>query len=186
MPKEEHREVRNESTVDAPEVWLRGPIPKIPPLLMPIAHALLQAQEEIDRLAPVLTDEQLNERMKGSASPGFHLRHIAGSIDRLSTYARGEGLTEEQRSSLTNETRPSAQSVEQLVTRIRDAITRVLKQMENVGDDDLLQPRKVGRAGLPSNVIGLYVHLAEHASRHTGQLITTVALQNALKKQQQK
>jgi len=32
----------------------------------------------------------------------------------------------------------------------------------------------VGRAQLPSTVIGLLVHAAEHTMRHTGQLMVTV------------
>jgi hypothetical protein len=33
-----------------PEVWLRGPLPGMPPLLQPVAHALLQAREELVEL----------------------------------------------------------------------------------------------------------------------------------------
>jgi hypothetical protein len=33
--------------------------------------------------------------------------------------------------------------------------------------------RQVGRAQLPSTVLGLLFHAAEHAQRHVGQLVTT-------------
>jgi hypothetical protein len=32
------------------EVWLRGPVDHIPVLLQPVAHALLQAREEVNAL----------------------------------------------------------------------------------------------------------------------------------------
>jgi uncharacterized damage-inducible protein DinB len=43
----------------------------------------------------------------------------------------------------------------------------------------LLEFRGVGRAQLPSNVLGLLFHAAEHASRHTGQVVTTAKIVRA-------
>jgi uncharacterized damage-inducible protein DinB len=34
----------------------------------------------------------------------------------------------------------------------------------------------VGRARLPTNVLGLLFHTAEHAARHAGQVVTTMKL----------
>src|SRR5678815_4092644 len=79
-----------------PEVWLRGPLPGISPLLMPAAHCLIQCREEIVAAALPLSVEQLWHRPGGAASAGFHLRHIAGSLDRLLTYVRGSQLDREQ------------------------------------------------------------------------------------------
>jgi hypothetical protein len=45
--------------------------------------------------------------------------------------------------------------------------------LQSTSRDDLLIERRVGRAGLPSNVIGLLFHAAEHSTRHAGQAITT-------------
>src|SRR5690606_4956297 len=83
-----------------PEIWLRGPVPGVAPALQPVAHALLQAREDVGRLALPLTPEELWQMPGGAASIGFHLRHMAGSLDRLLTYARGEALTEAQRAAL--------------------------------------------------------------------------------------
>jgi len=80
------------STEHRPEVWLRGPLPGVSPLLMPAAHCLMQCREEIEAAASRLTAEQLWTRPGGAASAGFHLRHIVGSLDRLLTYARGAQL----------------------------------------------------------------------------------------------
>jgi hypothetical protein len=38
----------------------------------------------------------------------------------------------------------------------------------------LTQPRTVGRDRLPSTMLGLLVHCAEHVHRHVGQLLVTV------------
>ena len=75
-----------------PEVWLRGPLPNIPALVQPIAHALLQAREELTELMQDFPDALLWERPAGVASPAFHLQHLTGVLDRLFTYAKGQLL----------------------------------------------------------------------------------------------
>ncbi|HLL82498.1 MAG TPA: DinB family protein [Longimicrobium sp.] len=157
-----------------PEVWLRGPIAGVPPLLMPAAHALAGAGEDVARAAAGLTVEQLWARPAGVASVGFHLRHIPGILDRLLTYARGESLTEAQLAYLRAEPDPgdSAPSVQELLRGVDEAIARAIEQIRATPEDDLLLPRGVGRLQLPSTVMGLIFHAAEHAQRHTGQVVT--------------
>lgn len=76
-----------------PEYWLRGPVPGIPALLQPVSHALLQAREEVNVLMGGFHEKQL--RPAGLASPGFHLKHLTGVLDRLFTYAEGEELSQD-------------------------------------------------------------------------------------------
>jgi len=45
--------------MSTPEVWLRGPVENVPPLLQPVAHALLQCREEIEAHVSPLTAEEL-------------------------------------------------------------------------------------------------------------------------------
>src|SRR4051812_37573560 len=94
------------------EVWLRGPIPEIPPLLQPEAHALLQAAEEGRRVVSPLSPAQLWACPGGAASVGFHVRHAAVSLDRRFTDARGEGLSAEQRAFLAAEVEPGSPPVQ--------------------------------------------------------------------------
>jgi uncharacterized damage-inducible protein DinB len=158
-----------------PEVWLRGAVPGFPPELMPVAHSLLQIREEIDSAVVPLSHEELWERPGGVASIGFHLRHLAGSLDRLLTYARGESLSEAQRFELDREERAGSEG-EQPATLLRlvdDAIGKALDQLRATRVETLPEPRPVGRAGLPSTVLGLLYHAAEHAQRHAGQIVTT-------------
>src|SRR5690242_9111353 len=83
-----------------PEVWLRGPLPLVPPLLQPVAHALLQAREEVMALMEGFPEDLLWERPGGVASPGFHLQHLSGVLDRLFTYAKGRSLDRDQLAAL--------------------------------------------------------------------------------------
>jgi uncharacterized damage-inducible protein DinB len=158
-----------------PEAWQRGPIEGVTPYLMPVAHALVQAGEDVERAAADLTTEELWERPGGAAAIGFHLRHIAGVIDRLLTYARGEALNEAQFAALRAEGEPGEPpaDAQALVAGVQRAIAHALEVVRATPEAALLEPREVGRAKLPSNVLGLLAHAAEHAQRHTGQMITT-------------
>jgi hypothetical protein len=158
-----------------PEYWLRGPVAGVAPMLQPAAHALLQARADVERAAVGLTPAQLWARPGGAASAGFHLRHLAGSLDRLLTYARGESLSDVQRAYLASEGEPGEPppDADALLIVADAAIERALAQLSETTGDSLLEHRRVGRQGLPSNVLGLLFHAAEHTARHAGQLITT-------------
>lgn len=159
-----------------PEVWLRGPVAGVDPLLMPAAHALMQVLEDVERETAHLTVADL-WRPAGDAAPvGFHLRHIAGSTDRLFTYARGERLTDAQRTALTAEQSPGNPPADAttLLDALRTTIDDALAQLRATPSSALKEPRSVGRAGMPSTVLGLLFHAAEHAQRHAGQVATTV------------
>lgn len=120
-------------------------------------------------------------RPGGVASIGFHLAHLAGSTDRLLTYARGEPLNEAQRVALAGELRIDEQrpGLAELLGRWHGTVERALAQLAATDEASLLEPRFVGRARLPSNVLGLLIHAAEHAARHTGQVVTTAKLLRA-------
>jgi uncharacterized damage-inducible protein DinB len=57
-----------------------------------------------------------------------------------------------------------------------DTVAAALAQLGSTFEHDLLRPREVGRARLPSTLVGLLFHAAEHASRHSGQIVTTSKL----------
>ena len=158
------------------EVWLRGPLPDMPPLLQPVAHALLQAREELNAALHDFPPGLLNERPAGVASVGFHLQHLAGVLDRLSTYARAKALTPAQLAALAAENPPmaiSANTVTELVQRFNNQVDKALAQLRATDYASLTELRGVGRAQVPSTVMGLLVHAAEHTTRHLGQLLVT-------------
>lgn len=158
------------------EVWLRGQtIPGIVPLLQPVAHALLQAREEIILLLENFPDHLLWKKPGGCASVGFHLLHINGVLDRLITYAEGKALTEPQLIYLKQETQQQPTSTTDLVIRLNEQVNITIDRLTRFSGD-LTEKRTVGRAALPSTVIGLCIHAAEHTTRHTGQLLVTATV----------
>ncbi|QDW23328.1 DinB family protein [Pedobacter sp. KBS0701] len=160
------------------EVWQRGPLPEIIPMLQPVAHALLQAREEINEYMVEFPIELLWQRPAGMASTGFHLQHLSGVLDRVFTYARAESLSEFQFAQLAEEGKDSAAgyTVADLVNRFNKQVDLALAQIKSTDAITLPDYRGVGRAGLPSTVIGLLFHAAEHTMRHVGQLMVTVAV----------
>jgi uncharacterized damage-inducible protein DinB len=159
------------------EVWLRGPVPEIAAALQPVAHALLQAREDVAALAPVVPAETLWAHHGTAATAGFHLLHLAGALERLFTYARGEALSDLQKAAL------RAEALDQttldggaLAARVAAAIDRALDTLRQTDPATLDDHRAIGRAALPSTVRGLLFHAAEHTTRHVGQFVTTLKL----------
>ena len=165
-----------------PEVWLRGPLPQVPPLLQPVAHALLQAQADVAAALASFPAAKLWERPAGVASVGFHLQHLAGVLDRMLTYAQYQPLSPVPLAYLAAEGRPASNAgtlgdqVEELQKAFGGKVQQALAQLHLTPENVLTEYRPVGRAVLPSTVIGLLVHAAEHTQRHVGQLLVTARI----------
>ena len=157
---------------------MRGALPGYPALLQPVAHSLLQSLEEVRQHVADVTLDRLWTRPNEAASAGYHVRHAAGSLDRLLTYARGEQLSVAQLAALKQEGEPDMEP--DAATRLADefarAIERALAQVRETTEWTLGEPRGVGRAQLPSTVLGLLYHAAEHTQRHMGQMVTTLKI----------
>ncbi len=161
--------------MSATEWWQRGPVTEVPALVQPVAHILLQVRESVHEMADDLTAEQWNARPSGVASAAFHVRHITGVIDRLFTYARGDALSEAQFAALRSEAATVAWPEIPVVLQHLDAqVESAIAELRTIDTSTLDAWRGVGRAQLPSTVIGCLVHAAEHSMRHVGQLSVTV------------
>jgi hypothetical protein len=158
-----------------PEPWLRGPIPGGSPFIVPLLHSFQMAREDLARHTEGLTAEQLWLRPAGAAPVGFHIRHIAGSAERLMTYLHGEALSESQLSELRTEMEPGA-SREELLQDLDRRFSAAETIARAIPLESLSERRTVGRLALPTTVIGLLVHIAEHTQRHVGQAITTARI----------
>ena len=157
-----------------PEVWLRGSIDGVPPLLQPVAHSLLQCREELESLLGGRPAERIWHGDGRAASIGFHVLHAMGSLDRLFTYARGAMLSDAQRQILAQEAQPdTGLTADDLLAAFDAAVVRAIDQLRETGETVLTDRRLVGRAQMPSTVIGLLFHAAEHTQRHVGQAVTT-------------
>jgi len=163
-----------------PEVWLRGGVDGVPAHLQPVAHSLMQCREELEGLLTGMPSERIWRTCTNAASIGFHVRHAMGSLDRLFTYARGEMLSEAQRETLAQELQPDARlTADDLLAAVDAAVERALEQLRGTREDTLTAVRHVGRGRLPSTVLGLLFHAAEHSQRHVGQAVTTSRLMEA-------
>lgn len=154
-----------------PEPWMRGPLPGVSPTIAPMLRSFEQVNEDLALHLSSLTVEQLWTRPQGSAPAGYHLRHIAGSVERLSAYLEGRQLREDQLQRLRNEQNPG-DAIEVLLVEIRTSLQQAAELFLKIDLTRLEEPRTVGRKQLPTTVIGLMVHICEHTQRHLGQAIT--------------
>jgi len=159
----------------SPEPWLRGMLVEVPAVPRAVLHALELAGEDLHKWCGGLTDAQLNARPAGVACVGFHLRHIARSLDRLLTYAEGAALTESQIAAINREAEAGATSQE-LFAELDAALGRSAVRVRALDAGDLATLRTVGKRQLPTTLGGLLVHVADHTQRHVGQAITTAKL----------
>ncbi|HJW17123.1 MAG TPA: DinB family protein [Flavisolibacter sp.] len=166
-------------STNLPEVWLRGPVDHIPSLLQPAAHAVMQALEEVKAIMTDFPQELLWEKPAGVASVAFHLQHMAGVLDRLSTYARKEMLSPEQMNWLQGEGKETTITVETLLANLEQNVQLYLQQLTNTNEATLTEPRTIGRKALPTTHLGLLFHAAEHTQRHLGQLLVTARIVKA-------
>ncbi len=154
------------------EAWLNGPVEGVPPVLMPAAHSFLQVKRELTVLLEGLTTEQIWRTPNGSASIGFHALHLAGATDRLLTYARGEQLSATQADASRSERQSGGLQADEILVRVSRAMDDAIDQLRATSSAIIGEAREVGRQRLPSTVLGLVFHAAEHATRHVGQIAT--------------
>ena len=156
-----------------PEPWLRGPLPEIHPFLAPIFYSFQQAREDLANHTENLTDDEI---WSTPSSVGFHIRHIAGSTDRLMTYLQARQLSDRQMAALREEDRPTGPDRDTLLADLHQTFLQAKSVIRALDPSTLAEPRTVGRLHLPTTVIGLLTHIAEHTQRHVGQAICAAKL----------
>jgi uncharacterized damage-inducible protein DinB len=155
-----------------PEPWLRGPVAGVHPAIQPLLFSFTQIREDLHRHTAGLANEDVWRPAPGGGTLGFHLRHIAGSVERLTSYLFGEQLSEAQLSQLKAESEPRGTTLEELLAVVDSALAASENRVKALDAAALEEPRYVGRKMLPTTVFGLLVHIAEHSQRHVGQAIT--------------
>lgn len=139
-------------------------------MVMPVLFTFAQVREDLSAHLTDLSTEQIWCRT-GAGSLGFHLKHITGSVDRLTTYLLGGQLSAEQLSYLQNEDSGDNELAD-LLAQLDASLQYSEERLRTIDPGTFSDPRTVGRQALPTTVIGLIVHLAEHTQRHLGQAIT--------------
>jgi len=162
------------------EPWLRGTHTDVPPVARAVLHALELAGDDAQRWTEGLNDVDIHKQPFGLRSVASQLRHIAGSIDRLLTYAEGGQLSEQQLRALKAE-ESGAETREELLAQLQTALTQAAERVRALASADLNTERRVGRKNLPTTLGGALIHVADHTQRHVGQLVTTAKLVKALR-----
>ncbi len=144
-------------------------------LLSPALYSFQQVREDLARHTRGLSSAQVWARPKGMEPLGFQLRHVAGSVDRLTTYLEDQSLGAGQLKALAGEMEPGA-DLDELLAGVEASLLRAETVIRAIVPATFSDARWVGRKRLPTTVIGLLVHIAEHTQRHLGQAISAAKL----------
>jgi hypothetical protein len=167
------------SPTKPPEPWMRGAVPGVDPLVAPLFYSFTMAREDLAEFTAGLTLDQIWARPHGFNPVGREIRHVGRSVGRLVTYLEGGQLTEVQLAELKSEFEPGA-SREELLREVEEHFARAERVVRAIDPATFAHPRSVGRKQLPTTVIGLIVHMAEHTQRHVGQAICAAKLTRAV------
>ena len=159
----------------AVEPWMRGIVPGIHPVIGHLLRAAEHIREDIERAISPLTIDQLRAMPHGMTSAGFHVRHLAGSTERLCTYLEGRQLTAEQLAAIKGEGRGSA-SAGELIEAVRHSLARYEELVQTLTPEQFGEVREIGRKRFQTTAISLAIHIAEHGQRHVGQAISAAKL----------
>lgn len=162
------------------EPWLRGTLTEIPAEQRAILHALELAREDIAGWCGPLSQEEFHARPYGLAPVAFHLRHLAGSLDRLLTYAEGNVLSDAQLRQLAAEMNGEG-SKEEILADFERGMRASDERVRAIDPAQWPESRAVGRKKLPTTVAGLLIHCADHTQRHVGQTTATAKVLLALR-----
>ena len=170
------------SATQAPyvEPWLRGTYAEVPPPARAVLHALELAGDDVKKWTEGLTEAEVQARPLGLSSIARQLRHIAGSVDRILTYAEGGQLSAQQLAELKAE-ETGNEELSLLLTQIDTSLGKAAARVRVLAGADLNTPRAVGRKQLPTTLGGALIHVADHTQRHVGQVVTTAKVLRALR-----
>jgi uncharacterized damage-inducible protein DinB len=165
------------------EPWLRGTHADVPAAGRAVLHALELALDDLRKWTAGLTDAEIHAQPLGLPSVAFLLRHIAGSVDRILTYAEGNQLSDEQLSSLKSESggEGKQETLAELLAAVENSLRNAAERVRTLAAADLNTPRTVGRKQLPTSLGGAMIHVADHTQRHVGQVVTTAKVVKALR-----
>src|SRR5471032_1224082 len=142
------------------EPWLRETLSEVEPVRRAVLHALELAEEDVEKWCGGLSEEEMFARPSGLPSVAFQLRHIVRSLDRLLTYAEGEQLSGEQIAALRGEM--DAGSTAEVFTEFSSGMKRAKERVLAIALETFAEVRGVGKNMLPTTVVGLLVHCADH------------------------
>src|SRR5579863_272963 len=158
-----------------PEPWMRGIVPGIDPVVGHLLRASEHIREDLERAIAPLSVEQLWATPDGMTSAGFHVKHLAGSTERLSTYLEGRQLNAEQIAAMRAEG-TGQESAADLLASVRAALARYEELVRALSPEHFADVREIGRKRLQTTAVSVAIHIAEHGQRHVGQAINAAKL----------
>ena len=161
---------------------MRGTHRDVPAVGRAVLHALELALEDISRWTAGLTDEEVHRTPLGISSVAFHLRHVAGSVDRILCYAEGRSLSAGQLEHLQGE-QSGSETLAELVAAVEVSFSNAAERVRVLATANLETERGVGRKRLPTSIGGALIHVADHTMRHVGQVVTTCQVLRGLRTQ---
>lgn len=170
----------NSSSTSYVEPWLRGTHREVPAVGRAVLHALELAFDDLTKWTAGLTDDEVHAEPFGLTSIAVQLRHIAGSVDRILTYAEGNQLSADQLAALKSESSGN-ESLTALLARVETSLANAAARIRTLANADPETPRSVGRKRLPTSLGGALIHVADHTQRHVGQVVTTAKLLKAMR-----
>ena len=173
------------STASAPytEPWLRGSYIDVPAAGRAVLHALELARDDLTKWTAGLTGAEIHTSPLGLTPIAFHLRHIAGSVDRILTYAEGGRLSPGQLTALKAEqgSEGDQEPLAALLAEVEASFSRAAGRIRRLAAANFDTPRFVGRKQLPTSIGGALIHVADHTMRHVGQVVATAKVLIALR-----
>lgn len=131
-------------------------------------HRMADNTPKIRKCLESLTEEEVWHRPNASSnSVGNQLLHLCGNITQYILSSLGKAPDERQRN-LEFSTQGGLTKSE-LLDRLESTVSKAIAIMGNLEDDDLLLVRSV--QGYSYSAIGIMIHVVEHYSYHTGQII---------------
>jgi uncharacterized damage-inducible protein DinB len=168
------------TTVPYVEPWLRGTYTDVPAVGRAVLHALELGLDDLKKWTAGLADAEVHSRPLDLPSLAFHLRHIAGSVDRILSYAEGNQLTVEQLAVLKSE-QVGEETLAELLAGVEASFSNAAERVRVLATADFNTFRGVGRKQLPTSIGGALIHVADHTQRHVGQAVTTAKVLVALR-----
>jgi uncharacterized damage-inducible protein DinB len=145
-----------------------------------VLHAFDLALDDLTKSTEGLSDLEVHARPHGLTAIAFHLRHLARSTDRLLTYAEGGQLSAEQLASMKGE-QTGSETLAELLAEVEASFSNAADRVRVLATADFNTVRGVGRKQLPTSIGGALVHVADHAQRHAGQVVTTARVLKAMR-----
>jgi hypothetical protein len=158
-----------------PEAWMRGIVADVDPVIGHLIRATEQILEDTAAAIADLTPAQIWAKPHGMTSVGFHVKHLAGSTERLSAYLAGGQLTPEQLAAIDTEG-AGAETAAELLAFVDLTLERYRELVRSLSPKDFGAIREIGRKRYQTTTISVAIHTVEHAQRHVGGMIAAAKL----------